>query len=314
VTGVRHRFGTVPLLSGPLGPDLDGRTDDELIGERDFLLGSLADLNAERDAGDVDDHDYLALRDGYTGRAAAVLRALDRRCDEAEPGPRAATTMLESRPVRVRGASSGPRAKAGVTAGATGTARRSIVRAVVVVAGVLGFAVLAGVGVEAMAGRRLPGDNVSGSTPTTPVAKLLAQAQDQISGQHLLDAVKTYDKALAIDPRNAEALAYKGWLLRLAGAQVGNATLVDQGLASIRQAEAASPSYADPHFFAGETLLKDKNDPKGAVTEFEQFLADHPPGAMVPEVQGELGVAQAALGAPPTTGPPPTPAPGRGAP
>ena len=42
-----------------------------------FLLRSLADLEREHDAGDVDDADYETLKDGYTARAAAVLRRIE---------------------------------------------------------------------------------------------------------------------------------------------------------------------------------------------------------------------------------------------
>lgn len=56
--------------------DVDQRPLEE---ERDFLLRSLDDLERERDAGDIDDADYEALRDDYTARAAEVLRALDAR-------------------------------------------------------------------------------------------------------------------------------------------------------------------------------------------------------------------------------------------
>ncbi len=45
--------------------------------ERDFLLKSLEDLEAERAAGDISEADYVSLRDDYTARAAEVLRALD---------------------------------------------------------------------------------------------------------------------------------------------------------------------------------------------------------------------------------------------
>ena len=45
--------------------------------ERSFLLRSLRDLDAERAAGDVDEHDYVTLRDGYTKRAADVMREID---------------------------------------------------------------------------------------------------------------------------------------------------------------------------------------------------------------------------------------------
>jgi len=68
----------------PDGPDLTTYSDEELIEERDFLLRSLQDLDEERRAGDVEAHDYDVLKDGYTARAAAVLRVLDRRRVEAE--------------------------------------------------------------------------------------------------------------------------------------------------------------------------------------------------------------------------------------
>ena len=45
--------------------------------ERRFLLRSLADLEREHDAGDVDEPDYRELRDGYTARTAAILRAIE---------------------------------------------------------------------------------------------------------------------------------------------------------------------------------------------------------------------------------------------
>ena len=43
--------------------------------ERDFLLRSLDDLDAERAAGDISEADYIALRDEYTARAADLLRS-----------------------------------------------------------------------------------------------------------------------------------------------------------------------------------------------------------------------------------------------
>ena len=55
---------------------------------------------------------------------------------------------------------------------------------------------------------------------------------------------------------------------------------------------------------SGEILLRDKSDGPGAVAEFRLFLANNPPQAMVPEVQGELSAAlalPATAGAPSTT-------------
>jgi len=58
-------------------------------------------------------------------------------------------------------------------------------------------------------------------------------------------------------------------------------------MASIQQAERVDPSYPDPHFFGGMIDLQDRKDPSDAVTEFETYLADHPPSDMLPEVQGD---------------------------
>ena len=61
----------------------------ELEEERRFLLRSLADLEREHDAGDIDDADYATLRDGYTVRAAAVLREIDGGRAQLPPKPTA---------------------------------------------------------------------------------------------------------------------------------------------------------------------------------------------------------------------------------
>ena len=59
------------------GIDLDADLD-ALQQEREFLLRSLRDLEAEHQAGDIDETDYGSLRDDYTARAAAVLRAIEK--------------------------------------------------------------------------------------------------------------------------------------------------------------------------------------------------------------------------------------------
>ena len=45
--------------------------------ERDFLLGSLTDLETEREAGDLDADDFVELRSHYVARAADTIRVLD---------------------------------------------------------------------------------------------------------------------------------------------------------------------------------------------------------------------------------------------
>jgi hypothetical protein len=70
-----------------LDPDVLAALEEE----RDFLLDSLADLEREHDADDVDDADYESLKDAYTSRAADVLRAIDDRHEliDASRTPRA---------------------------------------------------------------------------------------------------------------------------------------------------------------------------------------------------------------------------------
>ena len=57
----------------------------ELEEQRRFLLRSITDLDREHQYGDVDGRDYATLRDGYTARAAAVLRAIDTGAAELPP-------------------------------------------------------------------------------------------------------------------------------------------------------------------------------------------------------------------------------------
>ena len=102
-----------PTPVRPNEPHGDAMNPDrlaELEEERRFLLRSLDDLEREHEAGDVDEHDFEVLRDGYTARAARVLRAIDdgqsRRCRR----PAAARVARRD---RRRHASPSPRSPAG---------------------------------------------------------------------------------------------------------------------------------------------------------------------------------------------------------
>lgn len=249
----------------PTGPDLAVLSDDELVEERDFLLRSLRDLDDERRAGDVDEHDYTVLKEGYTARAAAVLRLLDGRADGDDAGDAPEPAAL---PPRRRG------------------------RAVIVGAVVAVFAVGAGLLVARGAGQRLPGDTVSGSAPNNRVQQLLAQAGVDVQNNNILGALKAFQQVLATDPRNVEALAGQGWLVAITGNTAHDRSLLDRGLATIRTAEQVDPSYASAHFFAGSILL-DEGDAKGAVVEFQQYLADDPSSPQAALVRKDLQTAQA---------------------
>ncbi len=147
--------------------------------ERDFLLASLDDLDAEFEAGDLDEADYLALRSDYVSRAAAAIRALERATPPSAPPRRswsrvALWTLL-----------------------------------IVVVSG------LAGLLVAEFSGSRAVGGTITGSARQS-VRQQLFEA-GQLLGTEPDRAMELYDAVLQEAPSNAEALAYRGWLSKLEG-------------------------------------------------------------------------------------------------
>ena len=154
-------------------------------------------------------------------------------------------------------------------------------------AGVAVVAVGAGLAVAATAGERLPGQPSSGTAPDAgTVTGKLAEARQRVEAGQALEAIKLYDDVLAEDPEQVEALAYRGWLLHLAG-------LSDEAMPYLDRAVAADPSYPDAHFFRGFILLRVRNDAASAVTELQAFLANDPPPELVPPVTELLREAQA---------------------
>ena len=161
--------------------------------QRDFLLASLRDLEREHDAGDVDEHDYRALKDDYTARAAAVLRSIE------DGRARFAATR--------RTGSRGRRLAIGV--------------------GIAALAIAAGVLVAQSSGSRDPGDTVAGDVRQT-VGEQLAEAGSLLAAGRHDDAVDVYDRILELAPDNAEAAAYRGWALYLGGGvRAGLLALID---------------------------------------------------------------------------------------
>lgn len=257
--------------ASPVPPDSDlSRPADvhdeveQLREERDYLLTSLRDLDNERAAGEIADDDYRALRDSYTARAAVVLRAID---DEPAPELTGAGSVE---------AQAGP-----------GMMRR---RPVVWVGAVLALAALVGIAVAEWSGERTANQSVSGSLPAGP-AQHLALAHRLDNQNKAPEALREYDATLTMDPSNAEALAYRGWLLKRAG-------LADRALESLDKAIAVDPGYPDAHFFRGMVLYQDRHDPAAAVPEFQTFLADNPPPALVPPVVDVLNRARRDAGLP----------------
>jgi tetratricopeptide (TPR) repeat protein len=238
-----------------------------LEAERDFLLESIRRLDDDRAAGAITEAEYIDLRDEQTVRAANVLEALERTTDAPTARP--------------------PRPPAGSWAGMAQKLRngRAHKKSAYWAAGVVAFVAIAIFAVASGATSRLTGQTSTG-TIHADTNTLLAQAAQQSGKGNVADAVKTYDQVLKQDPRNVQALAYRGWLIRLAG-------LPQQGLDSINQALAINSNYPDAHFFKGYILFRDRQDAKSAIPEFNAFLADNPPSDLVPLVKETLQDAQA---------------------
>ncbi len=143
---------------------------------------------------------------------------------------------------------------------------------------------------------RLPSGSITGSTKLSKgqeVTQLLADAKILASDGRYPEATNAYSQVLAIEPRQAEALAYKGWLLQLAGKAGNDPKLVGQAASYERAALKASPRYPDAAFFLGSIELEDYHDVPAAITQFNVFLGDSPSPQLVeiakPEIQRAFG-------------------------
>ncbi len=262
------------------GRDPVGSDVSELREERHFLLLSLLDLDAERDAGDIDNESYVALRDptSRSGRNPAASRR-----------SRVAGRGLASAP------SPAPRSNDDPTQIASGRYRpRS--RAVVLVTAVGGLAIAIGLAVAHEAGQRLPGSGVSGSTPQSEANRLMLTAANDVQRKDIVGALKAYQAILKGDPANPQAAADMGWLIAITGNSPSSdpterQQLLSQGLKYVQIAERDDPAYADPHFYAGSILMT-QGKPSEAAVEFAAFLGDDPPPSMVPIARQDLQTAE----------------------
>lgn len=237
-------------MSARIDPDQLAALEEE----RRFLLRSLADLEREHDAGDVDEDDYRELRDGYTVRAAATLRAI-------EDG------------------------RAALPAKTPVGWRRRVVGAVVVVAliGVVWWAL------AASSAQRLPGQQISGLDPRDRASVLLSQARS-LQTTDPAAAAELYAQVLEDQPDSAEALAYRGWTLALSAIGVDDtaaaqATL-DEAVQSLLDAIETDRSYPDPYCFLGIVQYRFFQDAATALPFIDGCLSAGPPADVRGLVEG----------------------------
>ena len=219
----------------------------ELEEERRFLLGSLADLGREHEFGDVEESDYEALRDGYTARAAAVLRNL-------EDGRAALPTR---------------------------TSRNWFAAAGVAVFVVL-IALVAGFLIARSSGQRLPGDTITGGTSPDRAAVLLSEAR-ALLGSDPAGASRRYLEVLSNEPDNAEARTYTGWLLAIS---TQNQTSADAAATlqiakkDLERAIEIDPTFPDPRCFLAVIAARFEKDLATAKVRADECLANNPPTEM----------------------------------
>ena len=261
----------------------------ELEEQRVFLLRSLVDLEREHAVGDVDDVDYHELKEGYTIRAAATLRAIDD-----------GRTTLPQKPT--------PNWK-----------RRGLMAGGLVIAVLALWWALARWSAE-----RTTGQEITGLDPRSEQAQLMAQAR-AIQFQSPGDAAALYSQVLATDPENVEALTYRGWTLALDAVQTGGVSSPDQSgdqsadqsavdpvVAQLREAvddltkaTDLDPTYPDPKCFLGIVNLRILQQPAAAQPWVEGCLAADPPADIRGLVEGLSAEIAADLGQPtPTTAAP----------
>jgi tetratricopeptide (TPR) repeat protein len=215
---------------------------DELHDEQQFLLSSLQDLENERAAGDIEDNDYLTLREGYILRAAAVTRELQ-----------GANVVVPTEPSR-------------------------LLRRLVSVAVVLAIAVGSGVWVARSAGQRLPGQSSSGGIVES-TANLLSTAR-QINFTNPSTAIDLYTQVLKVEPDNAEALTYRSWLLSLGAREAEGAVkqlAITTAVTDLLRAQQLDPDYPDPYCFLGIVYFRFLEDASLARPQINRCNAMNPP-------------------------------------
>ena len=209
----------------------------ELEEEQRFLLRSLADLEREYEAGDVDEVDYRELKDGYTARAAATLRAIDDGRSSLPARP----------PVDWR--------------------RRALTGVIVVALIAIVWWALA-----ASSAQRLPGQEITGLDPRGARAQTLAQAR-ALEVADPAGAAAFYATLLEDEPDDPVALTYRGWALaRSATSDVELREAID----SLLTATEVDPTYPDPECFLG-IIYDRLGQPDLALVRLDTCLAANPP-------------------------------------
>lgn len=129
-------------------------------------------------------------------------------------------------------------------------------------------------------------------------AQTILKARELANQGQDVQALKLLSSVLDVDPNQPVALAYQGWLLRQAGEKDKSSALISQGQKLLEKAVKLDPSYPDARVFLGYILLQDRHDLKGAIDQFNAFLADHPSKSFISATKPVLVSAYKQAGLP----------------
>jgi hypothetical protein len=157
--------------------------------------------------------------------------------------------------------------------------KRSPARRIIAMVGVLGIAVGSGVAVARFAGERVGSTGLTGTvrqaaSPQQQQAEKFMQIGRDNLGSDPIKSLQAFDAALKIDPNIAEAMAYSGWVLRIASLSAEGKDADDLRAGAIRrinEAIVADPTFPDAYAFKGVIALRDQDDPKTALAAFKKL-------------------------------------------
>ena len=270
-----------------------GRRIDQLARleeERSFLLHSLDDLDVEIRNGDLDEHEYLTIRNDYIARVAAVSKRIAKGVEslDAVAAPQKSKLMYLG---------------------------------LIIIMGVM-----AGIFVAQYSGLRQPGDTITGEIEQSPRA-LLAEAENFFlqgefdrsrlvveeilrdtpdssaalllsarlheEAQEILEAIRQLDQILENDVNNLDALTLRGWIL----VRIDSPELLEEGIRNLDRAIRNKPKKFDAYVFRGYVARYVEKDLERAVLMYETALSLDPPPAMadqlrlfVTEMNDEVGM------------------------
>ena len=277
------------------GGDKGTRADEQwyLVDRRDFLARSLADAEAEHEAGDLSDDDYALLRQRDQVRLDEVqeqLAELDALEATGSPGPTpdgATATAPDGATGRSPGGGPDP-----------SPVRTRHRRPWLAVFGLVAIAAGLVLLVAQLTAPRLLGETADGTiqlNPAETMRRQLAQAEALVNKGSLRQALAVYLQVLSKDPLQPVALAEAGYLEWELG---GNDGLRQEGRSLVEKAISVQPDNYAAHLFLGIIDLVQDGNAGAAADQFTLFLAEGPPPALVQQAAATIRTAYTRAGRP----------------